>query len=1199
MTDVEGSTDLQTRLGDVSARELARRHEVLVRAALAAHGGHEVKTMGDGFLAYFTSTRRAIECATAIQRQVTDEDVLRVRVGLHCGEVIHEHGDIHGAAVAAAARIMSQAAGGEILVSDLVRQLAGAAGVRFKARGQVQLKGLDGTWLLHDVEWRETNLRVRLLGDLQVEGWEPARLGRRQVRTLLKVLALHHDEPVTLDRLVDCLWRDDPPARPADQVSVLASRLRGVLGADRVRRSDAGYALAVDWLDLDALREYAAEADRRLADGAVGAARAAASAGLSLVRGPLLADEPDAWWADAERSAADRLVSRLHQTAAAAALAAGDWASAAELANQVLVADPYDELALRVAMSALSRSGRPASALAAYAEARERLAEELGVSPSPETEALHTAILVGEAPAGVPFEERVAAGAEELPGRAGAISALDALLDRAARGQGQVGVVEGEAGIGKSRLLQVWARRISGRGAQVVSVACDELGRDLPLQPLVDVVDVLVRQGPGVMEEILGADVAVLGPLLGVDTEPARAAQLAALTDPGAGQALLFAALFSVLRRQAEREPLVVIIDDVHLADTATTAWLVQAARRLVEARVVVVAARRAEEAVPLRGVVTIPLGLLDLDAVAAMVGPDRASELHLRSGGHPLFLVELAAAGADGELPSSIRDAVEERCARAGPAAATLRAAAVMGPVVDLDLLADVTAAAPGVVLDHLEEGVRRRFLVEEGAAFVFAHTLVREALASTVGASRAAYIHREAARALVARGGADPLAVARHARLGGELARASAMLVAAARMAVGRFDQEEALRLLDEAVALDDTADARVERARVRSMLARYVEAAADIEAAQARGAGPEVLEVGAWSAHFQRRFGEALTLADRGARQATDMDLRTSCLALGGWVSLAAGDLDGAGSRLEGAVGEAPEASGRLAEAWLGWLRMNQGRPAETLRLVRPEAGRGLAAYRFPNAYALMAAAMALAMLGRADEALTTLEALRVDVDRMGARRWTPRPLNLRGWIVRNLGAIEEADELNQAAIEAARPQELAEPLANGLLDLASGRLVAGDLDTAAALLDEAAALGEVEHAFRWRHQLRGRLLRSRLDFASGENDAARADAEVLAADAAELGVPRYELQARLLAAVAAHRLGAATHVDEVGALLVRLDEAAGLEAWWITGEVARVFGVDAWQDLAGRRVAALAARAGRYKDVLERSATRRLG
>ena len=155
MTDIEGSTDLHTRLGDTAARDLVRRQEVHVRAALAVNGGHEVKTMGDGFLAYFTSTRRAIECAIAIQRRISEEDSVRVRIGLHCGEVIHEDGDIHGAAVAAAARIMSQAAGGEIVVSDLVRQLAGAAGVQFKRRGPVALKGLEGQWLLHEVEWRE------------------------------------------------------------------------------------------------------------------------------------------------------------------------------------------------------------------------------------------------------------------------------------------------------------------------------------------------------------------------------------------------------------------------------------------------------------------------------------------------------------------------------------------------------------------------------------------------------------------------------------------------------------------------------------------------------------------------------------------------------------------------------------------------------------------------------------------------------------------------------------------------------------------------------------------------------------------------------------------------------------------------------------------------------------------------------------
>jgi tetratricopeptide (TPR) repeat protein len=614
---------------------------------------------------------------------------------------------------------------------------------------------------------------------------------------------------------------------------------------------------------------------------------------------------------------------------------------------------------------------------------------------------------------------------------------------------------------------------------------------------------------------------------------------------------------------------------------------------------VAVIAACRAEEIVPLRGVMTITLDPLDLDATATIVGPARAAELHERSGGHPLLLVELAHADAGSELPASIRHAVDERCARAGAAAATLRAAAVIGPKVDLDVLAAATGAAPNELLDHLEEGVRRRFLLEQGAGFVFAHALVREALASAVGASRAAYIHREAARALGVRPDADPLVIAHHARLGGEATHASAMLVKAARLALGRFDQDGALRLLDQALALDDTVEVRLERARVCSVLARYEQVADDLDVARSLGAGPEVLEVAAWSAHFQRRFDEALRLADEGVRHATDADLRNSCLALGGWVSLASGDLAGAESRLTAAIGADPEASGTLADAWLAWLRVNQGLPGEALRLVKQQPGRGIAAYRFPNAYALMAATMALAMLGRPEEALATLDTLATDVGRMGAQRWTPRPLNLRGWIVRNLGEIGEGDELNQAAIEAARPLGLAEPLANSLLDLASSGLFVGDLDAASGLLDEAALLGDVEHAFRWRHQLRSRLIRARLDLALSALDSARAGAESLALDAARLGAPRYEVQARLVAAMAAHRTGAPCDRDAVGHLLLRLDDVAGIEAWWITAEVAGVFGVSAWATLAGSRVAALRVRAGDYAEALERAAARRLG
>ncbi|HZM55871.1 MAG TPA: hypothetical protein VFC03_12690, partial [Acidimicrobiales bacterium] len=311
------------------------------------------------------------------------------------------------------------------------------------------------------------------------------------------------------------------------------------------------------------------------------------------------------------------------------------------------------------------------------------------------------------------------------------------------------------------------------------------------------------------------------------------------------------------------------------------------------------------------------------------------------------------------------------------------------------------------------------------------------------------------------------------------------------------------------------------------------------------------------------------------------------------------LASGDLDGAQVRLEGALGDAPEASGGMAEAWLAWLLMNQGRPAETLGLVRQQTGRGLAVYRFPNAYGGMVATMALAMLGRVDEALSTLDTLESDVARMGAHRWTPRPLNLRGWIVRNLGELGEADELNRAAIDSARAHGLDEPLANGLLDLASGRLLAGDFDGAHTLLREAMPLTEVEHAFRWRHELRGRLIRARLDQATGDFDGALAGAQSLATDAALLGTPRYEIQARLVAAMSAHQVGATPDLETVAGLLTHLDEVAGLEGWWITAEVARVFGVHEWEELAGRRVHSLRRRAGARAEALDRAATRYLG
>lgn len=103
-------------------------------------------------------------------------------------------------------------------------------------------------------------LRVRLLGGLAIDGLADAQLGSRKARTLIKVLALAYGSPVSTAALADVLWGGDLPARPTDQIGVLVSRLRKILGAARLSRSDAGFALHVDWLDVAELRHLVEEA---------------------------------------------------------------------------------------------------------------------------------------------------------------------------------------------------------------------------------------------------------------------------------------------------------------------------------------------------------------------------------------------------------------------------------------------------------------------------------------------------------------------------------------------------------------------------------------------------------------------------------------------------------------------------------------------------------------------------------------------------------------------------------------------------------------------------------------------------------------------------------------------------------------------------------------------------------------------------
>ena len=155
-TDIVDSTLLLSRFGDLAWVDVIRRHNAVIEEVTAAHGGTVVETQGDGSMLAFSSARRAVACAQAIQlgiaRDFADSSPpIRVRVGIHTGDAIQEAEHFFGTTVHYAARVASHASGGEVLVSSLVRDLVagGTSSVAFLEGREVELKGLEGQHRLY------------------------------------------------------------------------------------------------------------------------------------------------------------------------------------------------------------------------------------------------------------------------------------------------------------------------------------------------------------------------------------------------------------------------------------------------------------------------------------------------------------------------------------------------------------------------------------------------------------------------------------------------------------------------------------------------------------------------------------------------------------------------------------------------------------------------------------------------------------------------------------------------------------------------------------------------------------------------------------------------------------------------------------------------------------------------------------------
>jgi len=159
-TDLEGSTMLAERLGDDAMLALLQRHDAIIRECLHVHGGREVKHTGDGVMASFASVARGVDCAISIQQAFDEHNrndpagAMRVRIGLSAGEPIEDHADIFGMTVTIARRTCDTANAGQILATNVVRELCVGKRFRFNDAGEAMLKGLSTGVRLFDVPWQ-------------------------------------------------------------------------------------------------------------------------------------------------------------------------------------------------------------------------------------------------------------------------------------------------------------------------------------------------------------------------------------------------------------------------------------------------------------------------------------------------------------------------------------------------------------------------------------------------------------------------------------------------------------------------------------------------------------------------------------------------------------------------------------------------------------------------------------------------------------------------------------------------------------------------------------------------------------------------------------------------------------------------------------------------------------------------------------
>ena len=704
-------------------------------------------------------------------------------------------------------------------------------------------------------------MQVRVLGPLEVlRDGAPVDLGAPKPRALLGVLALTPGRAVAVDTILDLIWGDSPTPGAMSTLHAYVSGLRKVLEPERARRSAAGvlvtqapgYALRVASEDVDAGRFATAVTTwhRRLAGPLLGPEDlpgdvlaegvGALDEALALWRGTPYAELGDLPAAVAERGHLEELRLVALEDRAWARLALGDHATVAADLEPLTLLHPLRERLWALRALALVRSGRQGDALEVLRDVREVLADELGLDPGVELQDLQDRILrqdpslawltpaTTSAPPATPVAVAPAPAVEAaapwpLLGRDDELAVLTDALGRALAGRTSLVVVTGEPGIGKSRICDELLASARARGASTVVGRCSQDDGAPPLYPWRSV---LAELGGEITEEVREGN-----------------------------EFRTWEQITSRVREAAAARPLVLLLDDLHWADTAT----LRALRLLVEASaddallVLVTWRDRPEpsgaladlaDALARRHADRVHLDGLDAASVAGLVGAltaERPSEqesaaLLDRTDGNPFFLVEyarlLGRGGTLGDVlrhepPTVVQDVVGRRLARLPEQTLrTLGVAAVLGRAFDLGALARTSGEPEDDVLDLLDPALAVGLVREDGVdRFVFDHALVRDTLVARLPVSRRARVHARAAAALEGTPGHET-ELARHWLAAGpsHAARAWRAAEVAAEVSLASYAHDEATDLLRqalEALEADPTATTR-QRARLLVQLA-----------------------------------------------------------------------------------------------------------------------------------------------------------------------------------------------------------------------------------------------------------------------------------------------------------------------------------------------------------------------------------------